>query len=147
MRLTLPLEQITSSNTGFVVPADAVAELGGGKRPPVLVTVAAHTLRLRIAPMGERSLIGLTKAHQALLGVEAGQSYDVRIELDTAERTVEIPDDLAAALRADERASTAWHSWSYTKRKEAAHSLTDAKKPETRERRLAAILTSLGARR
>lgn len=52
MKITLPLEQITASNTGFVVPDDVVEKLGGGKRPPVLVGLGGQQVRLRITSMG-----------------------------------------------------------------------------------------------
>lgn len=143
MKLSLPLTQITASNTAFVIPDETVESLGGGKRPPVLLTVAGQQLALRIAPMGGRNLIGLTKANKAALGVEAGETYDLEIELDTTERTVEVPDDLARALADRPSARAAWDKLSFTRRKEAAGSLTGAKKPETRARRLAAILESL----
>lgn len=143
MKLSLPLTQITASNSAFVIPEETVAALGGGKRPPVRLTVAGQTLALRIAPMGGRNLIGLTKANKALLGVEVGTTYPLEIELDTSERTVEVPDDLAAALSERPALRTAWEALSFTNRKEAANSLTGAKKPETRARRLAALLESL----
>ncbi|OYO19693.1 2-isopropylmalate synthase [Enemella evansiae] len=144
MKLSLPLTQITTSNTAFVIPDEILEELGGGRRPPVRVTIAGQQLALRIAPMGGRNLIGLTKANKAKLGVEAGETYQLEIELDTAERTVEVPDDLAAALADRPAARAAWDNLSYTRRKEAAASLTGAKKPETRQRRLAGILDTLG---
>lgn len=143
MKLSLPLTQITTSNTAFVIPDEILEELGGGRRPPVRVTIAGQQLALRIAPMGGRNLIGLTKANKAKLGVEAGETYQLEIELDTAERTVEVPDDLAAALADRPAARAAWDNLSYTRRKEAAASLTGAKKPETRQRRLAGILDTL----
>ncbi|OYO06753.1 2-isopropylmalate synthase [Enemella evansiae] len=143
MKLSLPLTQITASNTAFVIPDEAVDALGGGRRPPVRATIAGQQLALRIAPMGGRNLLGLTKANKAMLGVEAGQTYQIELTLDTSERTVEVPDDLAAALAERPAARAAWDQLSFTRRKEAAASLTGAKKPETRSRRLTTLLESL----
>lgn len=145
MRITLPLEPITPSNSAFKVPEDAVLSLGGGKRPPVLVTVNGAQIQTRITPMGGSYLIGLTKANYALTGVRDGESYELEIVLDTAERTIETPEPLAAELRDDPAARAVWDGWSFTRRKEAARSLTEAKQQATRERRLAKILASLRA--
>jgi len=67
----------------------------------------------------------------------------VELEPDTEERTVEVPADLAAALKRDAKAAAAWEKLSYTNRKEIARSLEEAKRPETRERRLQAALAKV----
>lgn len=144
MIVAVVLEQITATNTGFVLPEDAVLALGGGRRPKVEVTVEGVTWRTSVAPMGGRFLLGLTKAQKAATGVEVGRTYDVRIEADVVERTVEVPEDLAAALASDAGRAEAWERWSYTRRKEAARSLTEAKQAATRERRLSKVLADLG---
>ncbi|HEX9362562.1 MAG TPA: YdeI/OmpD-associated family protein, partial [Candidatus Dormibacteraeota bacterium] len=45
----------------------------------------------------------------------------------------------------DKKAATAWDKLSFTNRKEIARSLEESKKPETRERRLAAAVERLRA--
>jgi len=74
--------------------------------------------------------------------VEIGNTVDAVIELDEAERTVDLPDDLAAALRAA-GLQESFDALSYTRRKEAARGVTEAKRAETRERRIAAVIASL----
>ena len=145
MKLDLTAEQITASNTGFRVPEDAVLALGGGKRPKVVVRVGDGTLRTSIAPMGGSYLIGLSKANRALTGVEAGRTYTLDITLDMAERTVDLPAELAEAFGADAALRATWDAWSHTRRREAAEAIADAKKPETRARRVAATLATLRA--
>jgi len=122
-----------------------VAELGGGKRAAVRVLVSDRTAKLRLGVMGGRNLIGLSKAARDELGVSIGASVSVTIELDVAERVVEMPDDLTAALAEDSRRRAAFEALSYTQRKEHARSVADAKRPETRARRLAAIVAVLDA--
>lgn len=129
----------------FLTESQAV-ELSEAKQPPVLVTIGATTQRLRITRMGGPVCIGLSKAARAGLGVQIGDEVDVVIELDEAERTVEVPDDLAAALADDPAAEQAWAGLSYTRRKEIAQSLTQAKQQATRQRRLAKALAELRER-
>jgi uncharacterized protein YdeI (YjbR/CyaY-like superfamily) len=67
----------------------------------------------------------------------------VELELDTAPRVIEPPADLARLLARDKKAAASWARLSYTNQREMARSLEEAKRPETRERRLAAALEKL----
>ncbi|CAM3817734.1 YdeI/OmpD-associated family protein [Tsukamurella ocularis] len=119
-----------------------VEELGGGKRAAVRVTIGDRTARLRLAGMGGSNLIGLSKAARKDLQVEIGDTVEALIELDEAERTVDLPDDLAAALQ-DAGRREAFDALSHTRRKEAARGVAEAKRAETRERRIAAVIDGL----
>lgn len=121
-----------------------VAALGSTKNPPVTLTIDGVTVRVRVARMGGENCIGLSKQIRGTLGVEVGAEVDVEVALDAAERTVEVPPELAAALAADPTAAAAFDGWSYTRRKEAARSIAEAKTEVTRARRLAKVLTDLG---
>ena len=82
---------------------EQVAALGDGARTfPVTVTIGGTTLPLRLARMGGESLVGFSKAARAEAGVEVGDTVTFSITAETGPRTVEVPDDLAAALAADE---------------------------------------------
>jgi len=72
-----------------------------------------------------------------------GRAIDFELSLDTAPRTVEIPDDLQAALDASPAAAAAWSKLSYTHQKEHVRSVLDAKKAETRTRRIDAAIAKL----
>lgn len=143
MRLRLELVSHGGNTAGFEIPDDVVDRLGGGRRPKVVVTVGAHTWRSSIANMGGQFMLGMSVAHREAAGVATGEVLDLDVELDTASRTVEVPDDLAAELAASAELSTGWASWSFTRQNEAARLLTEAKKPETRARRLEKVLAEL----
>ncbi|QAY60908.1 DUF1905 domain-containing protein [Microbacterium protaetiae] len=129
-----------------IVLTDAqVDELGGGKRAAVRVTIGAHTASLRLGVMGGKNLIGMSKAARGELGVEISDTVDAVIELDTGEREVEIPDDLAAALDAAPGVRARFDALAYTYRKEHVRAVTEAKQQATRERRVAAIVEKLSA--
>ena len=120
-----------------------VETLGGGKRAAVVVTIGDRTARLRLGVMGGRNLIGLSKAARGELGVEIGERVSADISLDTAERTVELPDDFAAALGADPRVRSAFDALSPSRRKEHVRNVVEAKQASTRERRIAATVATL----
>lgn len=121
-----------------------IESLGGGRRAPVIVTIGERSARLRLAVMGGRNLIGISKANRTALGVEIGDTVDALIELDTAPREVEVPDDLAAALDAAPGAREAFEGLPYSHRKEHVNAILEAKRPETRDRRIAAAVAKLG---
>jgi hypothetical protein len=68
---------------------EVVERLGGGGHPKVSVTVDGFTFRTSIAKMGGRFLLGVSTERRAQSGIEAGQVFDVDVELDTAPREVE----------------------------------------------------------
>jgi hypothetical protein len=109
----------------------------------VRVTVNGHTFRGRVGRRGAEALVGFSTAQRAACRVEPGDTVDVELALDEEPRTVEVPEALAAVLADEPAARAAFESLSYTRRKELARSVADAKRPETRERRLAGVLAQL----
>ena len=123
------------------VPDDVVEKLGGGKRPPVAVTIGGYTYRTTVAPMGGAFWIPLAAEHREAAGVAAGQEVDVRIEVDSAPRDTPLPDDLDAAL--DDEARTFFFGLAPSHRKEWVRWVEEAKKPETRAARIEKTAASL----
>jgi len=129
-----------------VLDEEQVAAVGeGAKRFPVVATVNGYTWRASVARMGGESLLGLNRAVRQEAGVEAGDSVAVRLELDTAPREVDVPEALATALAADDVARAAFEKLAYTHRKEFARWVDEAKRDETRGRRVAKTLEMLRA--
>src|SRR5262245_41199161 len=127
-----------------VLDDDQVATVGeGAKRFPVVATVNGYTWRTSVVRMGGEFLLGLNREVREGAGVEAGDEVDLQLELDTKPREVEVPPALAAALAADSEAQAAFDKLSYTHRKEYARWVAEAKKDETRERRVASTLDRL----
>ncbi|OCG75524.1 YdeI/OmpD-associated family protein [Microbacterium sediminis] len=127
----------------ILLTEEQVGQLGGAKNAPVVVAIGGRTARLRIARMGVDTMIGLSKAARAELGVENGDAVEVTIELDTAERTVEVPAALQEALGADPELQRRFDALAYSRRKEIARSIAEAKQDATRERRLQKALDEL----
>jgi hypothetical protein len=138
-RTTVVLGGVTA--TGLQVPDDVVEKLGAGKRPPVRVTVAGHTYRTTVAPMGGAYWVPLAAEHREAAGVVAEQEVDVRIELDTAPREVVLPEDLANAM--DDAARSTFDGLAYSHQKEWVRWVEEAKKPETRTTRIEKTVASL----
>jgi hypothetical protein len=129
--------------TGIEVPAENVAVLGSGKKPKVKVTLNDFTYRSTIAVMGGQFLIPLAQEHRNAAGVNAGDTLEITLELDTEPRTVDIPDDLAAALK-EHGVADAFDQLAYSRRKEFVRQVVSAKAQETRDRRITKIVRELG---
>jgi hypothetical protein len=127
--------------TGIPVPEEVVAALGDSRRPAVLVLVGGHRYRTTIARMGGRYLIPLSAENRQAAGVAAGDQVRVTVELDKAERTVAVPDDLGSAL--DPEARAFYDTLAFSHRKEWVRWIEEAKKPETRATRIARTVAAL----
>lgn len=130
------------NNTGIEVPPANLAELGGGKKPAVTVSIGGYSYASTVAVMGGKYLIPLSKAHREASGLKGGDTVEVMPELDTAPRTTPIPEDLGAAL-GTAGATERFEALAFSKRKEFVHQVEEAKTPETRARRIEKILGQL----
>jgi Bacteriocin-protection, YdeI or OmpD-Associated/Domain of unknown function (DUF1905) len=109
----------------------------GKVRAQVVVTINGYTFRSTIARMGGETFIPLRKSNREAAAVAGGQRVTVLIVLDTEERVVDPPADLVAALKARAGLWKRWQALSFTQRRECVESILGAKRPETRERRIA----------
>ena len=100
MRFTTTVLLARKTATGLPVPESVIEALGSGKRPSVVVTInGGYTYRSTVGVMNEQFLVPLSAEHRAAAGVAAGDSVEVSLEVDTLPRSVDLPDDLAAALQ------------------------------------------------
>jgi hypothetical protein len=132
---------VCDEDASFIPVTVDPKEVFGKVRAPVRVTVNGYTYRSTIAAMGGQVCIPLRKSNREAAGLKGGETLDVTLELDTEERKVEIPSALNKALTA--KARKQWNALSYTRQREYAEAINDAKKPETRTRRIEKILTEL----
>jgi Bacteriocin-protection, YdeI or OmpD-Associated/Domain of unknown function (DUF1905) len=127
-----------------VLADDQVAEVGEGRKAfPVQATINGYTWAGRVSRMGGELLLGLNREVRTGAGVEAGDEVTVTIALDEAPREVDVPAALAQALDGDATAKATFDALAFTHRKEFARWIAEAKKDETRERRVAQALQML----
>jgi hypothetical protein len=127
-----------------VLDDEQVATIGeGAKRFPVRATVNGYVWRTTVTRMRGEFLVGLNRAVREAARVEAGETVQVAIELDTAPPEVEVPGALANALAGDPSAKTVFDGLAFTHRKEYARWVADAKREETRDRRVAHAMQML----
>ena len=143
MRFRATLQSSGKTATGIEIPADVVESLGAGKKPPVRITIGAHTYRSTVASRGGRYLVGVSAENRSLAGVAAGDELEVDIELDTEPRAVPVPADLASALDGDPEARRFFDGLSFSQKQWYVMPIDQAKKPETRRQRVAKAVAML----
>jgi hypothetical protein len=128
--------------TGLPLPNSVVEELGSGRAPAVVVSIGDFSYRGTVATRDGAFIIGFSAANRAATGLKAGDVVEVTLELDTAPRTIEIPDDLAAALEAA-GVFDAFRALSYSKQRAQVDPVNEAKTDETRQRRIDKAVASI----
>ena len=133
-----------STATAITVPFDVERAFGGRGRIPVRGTINGVAYRSSIFRMGGRPhFMVVNRKLREQVGVEAGETVSVVMERDDAPRTVDVPKDLARALRAEPGALEAWERLSFTHKREHVEAIEGAKRPETRTRRIAKAVEQL----
>ena len=112
----------------------------GAIRAPVRVTLNGYTFRSTIASMGGKLSVPIRKSNREAAAVSGGDTVKVKIEADLEERKVVAPPDLVAALESNPTAKKSWPKLSYTRQREYVESIENAKKLETRIRRIDKIV-------
>lgn len=141
--LTTLRGQVGNEGFAIVLPFDP-REVFGRARAPVTVTLREYTYRSTVAIMHGESFVVVNAEARKAAGVKAGDRVRVTLTEDAAPRTVECPPDLEAAPRAMPPAWERWAEMSYTHQHEYARAVLEAKRPETRARRIASRRSDRG---
>ena len=128
------------------IPFDVEKTFGARGRVPVCGTLNGAPFRSSAFRMGgDCHFMVVNRRMREAAGVSGGETVPVTMERDTRPRAVKPPADLARALKANKDAQAAWDKLSYTHKKEYAGAVEEAKKPETRQRRIERAVAQLAA--
>jgi len=131
-----PIESAGGGGAFVTVPFD-VEHVFGKKRVAVNATIDGVPYRGSLVRMGgECHVLGVLKEIRASIGKQVGDIVEVVVEEDTAPRVVELPGDLADALRQQSVAARAFEALSFSHQREYVAWIVEAKQPATRERRI-----------
>ena len=129
---------------GIIIPFNVEEVFGTRARVPVTGTINGFAFRSSIFPQGNGvHYMVVNKTMREGAKVRVGDRVEVLLERDDAPRVVKPPPDFARALKASKAASARWEKLSYTHQKEYVKSIEEAKKPETRARRIEKALDQL----
>ncbi len=127
--------------TGITIPFD-VEKVFGAKRVPVKVWVNGVEYRSTIVRMGGKYMMIVPKIFREAAGIKGGEMITVTMEKDLEKRTVEVPKDFAEALQKNDLTEV-FAKMSFTHQKEYARAIVEAKKEETRTRRIEKAIEQL----
>ena len=127
-------------------PFDVEQTFGTRGRVPVRGTLNGAPFRGSLFRMGGDCHFMVVNRHlRAAASVSGGETVPVQLERDDEPRTIDPPADFARALKGNKEAQATWDKLSYTHRREHVEHIEDAKKPETRQRRLEKSIALLAA--
>ncbi len=134
------------TGTGKEMAARAIHLASSRRAAPFIVfdggTSSTELLDSQLFGHRRGAFTGATE-NRAGAGINAGDALDVAIEIDTEPREVVVPEDLMAALDAEPAAKQAFKKLSYSNKRLHVLSVEDAKTPETRQRRVEKVITTL----
>jgi hypothetical protein len=145
-RFHAKLEPVPHGGHFVVVPektADAVGLVYGAR---VRGTLNGVAYRSSLMKYGGIFHLGVHKATLEKAGVEPGARVEVTIELDDEPLPTDtVPDDLAKAIAKNPAAKAGWEVLRPSHKREHVQAVLDAKKPETRARRIEKAIEMLAA--
>jgi hypothetical protein len=145
MRMKVYVAPTGKTTATIVLTQDQVDRIRGvpGKgRVPLAITYRGTTYRTSVSLYRGQWMTVINKQMREG-GLVPGHDYTVDLSLDTAERTVDVPADFAKAMRVA-GVRKAFDALAYSHRKEHVRVIEEAKKPETRQRRIEAAIAKLG---
>ena len=120
-----------------VIPFDVQERFGTRGQVKVKATFDGHHYRGSLAPMGGgRHVLGIAKAVRQAIGKAPGDAVHVTLEADTEPRVVEVPPDLRAVLDGSPKAAAEFERIPYSHKRRYVQWIDEAKRPETREKRV-----------
>ena len=118
------------------VPFDVEAAFGS-KRPKVKALIEGVPYRGTLVRMGsENHILIILKSIREQVGKTFGDEIKVSVEADVEERVLTVPAELKRVFKSDKEAKSAFEKLSYSHQKEYVKWIEEAKKAETRARRV-----------
>jgi hypothetical protein len=141
-RFAARVSKNASGGHTVVFPFDP-KEAFGKVRAPVRATVNGHTFRTRLARYGGVDYLGFNLEEREAAGISDGDLVTIELELDEERRTIDMPDELAVALADDDVARAGFDALSPSHRREYASWIAEAKRANTKARRVGRTLEQL----
>jgi hypothetical protein len=142
-RFRTVIEAATGGGAAAKIPPDVEAALGGRKQMRVIGTLNGHPIRTSTMPYRGAFYVGLHKAAREAAGVGIGDEVELELTRDDSPRVLEVPPELEAAFGAEPALRQRFDALSFSRRRDLAAPIAEAKKPETRAARLEKALAAL----
>jgi hypothetical protein len=116
------------------------------KRGPIPIKghLDSHPICATLVPVGGgRHRLYINSEMRKAAGVDVGDTIKLRLGFDKESREIPVPSDLALALKKNRGAQAAFEKTISSGCKEILGWIVDAKRPETRERRITSAIDHL----
>jgi Domain of unknown function (DUF1905)/Bacteriocin-protection, YdeI or OmpD-Associated len=135
-RFRTTIEPARGGGAVALIPPDVRDALGGLKQMRVTGTLNGTSFRSSTMPYRGAFYLGVHKATREAAGVAIGDEVEIALTRDDLPRVLKIPPELEAALGAEPELRARFDALSFSRRRELADPIAEAKKPETRAARL-----------
>ena len=132
------------NHASIAIPDEVLSKLGTNRRAPLKVTINGHTYQSTATAVDGECRVVFPQKDRDAAGAKADDIITVTLELDSGVREVEMPSELTQALQSAGLAEV-FAALTYSKRKEFARQVSEAKAEETRVKRIAKVLGNLGS--
>ena len=145
-RFKAAIQEADRGGVYILFPYDVEKEFGAKGNVPVQATLNGVSYSGSLMKYGHaQHMLGVLKSIRHQIGAGVGDEIQVEMWKDEGSRTVEVPPDLLEAMRSGEVLEF-FEGLSYTHRKEYCRWITDAKKEDTRVKRVAKAIEMLRAK-
>jgi len=126
------------------IPATVSKKFKDKGRIPVAGSVDHESFRTSILPKGDGTYyLFVSQPVQNKIGKTVGDYVKIQFAEDLEPRTVDVPNDIIEAFSVSRKAIATFTGFSYSHKKELTEWINEAKKTETRERRIVKAIVML----
>jgi bifunctional DNA-binding transcriptional regulator/antitoxin component of YhaV-PrlF toxin-antitoxin module len=130
------------NHASIAIPDEVLSKLGTNRRAPLKVTINGHTYQSTATAVDGECRVVFPQKDRDAAGAKADDIITVTLELDSGVREVDVPSELTQALQTS-GLTEVFAALTYSKRKEFARQVSEAKAEETRVKRIAKVIESL----
>lgn len=134
------------NHASLLIPEWVLEKLQTNKRAPLRVTINGHTYQSTAVGVAGECRVVFPSAERLAAKANAGETVQVTLDLDSGYRSVDLHPELEVALNSADIADV-FANLSYSKRKEYARQVNEAKAEDTRKRRIAKVIETVRAER
>lgn len=132
----------TGKHASLHIPDEVLHQLGTNRRAPLKVTVNNHTYQSTATAVAGQCRVVFPERERLAAGVDSPIEIEITLELDSGVREVDVPKALADAL-AQAGLRDTYDAQTYSKRREQARQVAEAKAEETIAKRVLKVLEVL----
>ena len=126
------------------IPATVSRKFEKKGRIPVTGSVDNESFRTSILPKGDGThYLFVSQPLLKITGKTVGDFVKIIFSEDIEPRTVDVPDDIIEAFSVSQKAITTFTKFSYSHKKELTEWINEAKRQDTRERRIIKAMVML----